>query len=105
MHTPALVWMVSLLLAFITVPQRETPRVGQGTNQTQKTSGTRQLAAVRGEVTKVAKASEKGTLRITVSPAKDSQGVTVLAAETDFVEAAVGGAGESDLLGLLSDDS
>jgi len=105
MHTPALVWIVSLLLAFIAVPQRETPRVGQGTNQTQKTSGTRQLAAVRGEVTKVAKGSAKGTLLITVTPAKDFQEVTVLARENDLVGSAVGRAGESDLLGLLSDDS
>jgi len=105
MHTPALVWMVSLLLAFITVPQRETPRVNQSTNQTQKTSGTRQLAAVRGEVTKIAKGAPKGTLLITVTPAKDFQEVTVLARENDLVGSAVGRAGESDLLGLLSDDS
>ena len=105
MHTPALVWMVSVLLAFITVPQRETPRVNQSTNQTQKTSGTRQLAAVRGEVTKIAKGAAKGTLLITVTPAKDFQEVTVLARENDLVGSAVGRAGESDLLGLLSDDS
>jgi hypothetical protein len=104
MHTPALVWIVSLLLAFI-APQRETPRVNQSANQTQKTSGTRQLAAVRGEVTKVAKGGTKGTLLITVTPAKDFQEVTVLARENDLVGSAVGRAGESDLLGLLSDDS
>jgi hypothetical protein len=68
------------------------------------TSTTRQLAAVRGEVSKIAGAS-KGMLFITVRPAKEFSEVTVLARENDFVGAAVGRANEPDLLGLLSDDS
>jgi len=68
------------------------------------TSTTRQLAAVRGEVSKIAGAS-KGMLLITVKPAKEFSEVTVLARENDFVGAAAGRSNEPDLLGLLSDDS
>lgn len=70
----------------------------------QRSPATRQLAAVRGEVSKIAGAS-KGMLLITVKPAKEFSEVTVLARENDFVGAAVGRSNEPDLLGLLSDDS
>jgi len=70
----------------------------------QRSPATRQLAAVRGEVSKIAGAS-KGMLFITVKPAKEFSEVTVLARENDFVGAAAGRSNEADLLGLLSDDS
>ena len=70
----------------------------------QRSPTARQLAAVRGEVSKIAGAS-KGMLFITVKPAKEFSEVTVLARENDFVGAAVGRSNEADLLGLLSDDS
>lgn len=44
-------------------------------------------------------------LLITVKPAKEFPEITVLAGENDLVGAAVGRAGEADLLGLLSDDT
>ena len=64
----------------------------------------RQLAAVRGEITKIT-APSKGMLLITVRPAKEFQEVTVLARENDLAGTAVGGSGEPDLLGLLSGDA
>jgi hypothetical protein len=70
----------------------------------QRSPAIRQLAAVRGEVSKIAGAS-KGMLLITVKPAKEFSEVTVLARENDFVGAAVGRSNEADLLGLLSDDT
>jgi hypothetical protein len=70
----------------------------------QSATGGRQLAAVRGEVVRV-KAQGKGMLLITVRPAKDFAEVTVLARENDLVGSAVGRAGDSDLLGLLAQDS
>jgi hypothetical protein len=92
----------SLLAFSILTPsfQRESPR--DQTNQ-QATAG-RQLAAVRGEVVKIATPS-KGMLLITVKPAKEFPEITVLARENDLVGAAVGRSGETDLLGLLSDDT
>jgi hypothetical protein len=44
-------------------------------------------------------------LLITVRPAKDFAEVTVLARENDLVGSAVTRAGDTDLLGLLSEDS
>jgi DNA-directed RNA polymerase subunit H (RpoH/RPB5) len=64
----------------------------------------RQLSAVRGEIVKV-KSPNKGMLLITVRPAKDFAEVTVLARENDLVGSAVTRAGDTDLLGLLSEDS
>lgn len=64
----------------------------------------RQLSAVRGEIIKV-KSPSKGMLLITVRPAKDFAEVTVLARENDLVGSAVTRAGDTDLLGLLSEDS
>lgn len=72
--------------------------------QAQQGAGGRQLAAVRGEVIRV-KAGGKGLLLITVKPARDFAEVTVLARENDLVGSAVGRAGDSDLLGLLTDDA
>lgn len=72
--------------------------------QTQRTAGTgRQLAAVRGEVSRMTSPG-KGMRLITVRPAKEFQEVTVLARENDLVGTGVGRTGEPDLLGLLSDD-
>jgi len=95
MQTFAVVWSASLLLTLMPIGNDEI---------SQRASGARQLAAVRGEITKIASAS-KGMLLITVKPAKEFQEVTVLARENDLVGAAVGRSGESDLLGLLSDDT
>ena len=99
------IWSMSLLLALPAFAHRgslQRSMVGEGLIQ--RAPGVRQLAAVRGEITKLATAS-KGMLLITVKPAKDFQEVTVLARENDLVGAAVGRSGESDLLGLLSDDT
>ncbi len=105
MQTFAIVSSVSLLLTLGLLPQRDAPRRPIGNQQTsQRAPGTRQLAAVRGEITKLATPS-KAMLLITVRPAKEFQEVTVLARENDLVGAAVGKAGEADLLGLLSDDT
>jgi hypothetical protein len=104
MHTFA-VWIVSILLTLVPSPQRDAPGSSIAKAEApQRASAPRQLAAVRGEITKVT-AATKGTLLITVKPAKEFQEVTVLARENDLVGSAVGRSGEADLLGLLSDDS
>jgi uncharacterized protein involved in propanediol utilization len=103
MQTFAMVWSVSLLLTLMPSSERDSPRRSIE-EISQRASGARQLAAVRGEITKLTSAS-KGMLLITVRPAKEFQEVTVLARENDLVGAAVGRSGESDLLGLLSDDT
>ena len=95
MQTFAMVCIVSLLLTLMPAGNEEI---------SQRASAARQLAAVRGEITKLTSAG-KGMLLITVKPAKEFQEVTVLARENDLVGAAVGRSGEADLLGLLSDDS
>ena len=64
----------------------------------------RQLAAVRGEITSI-KTPSKGRLLITVRPAKEFAEVTVLARENDLVGSATGRESDSDLLGLLSDEA
>ena len=98
------IWSVSLLLALTAFAQSGSPQRSMvGKEIIQRAPSVRQLAAVRGAITKLATAS-KGMLLITVKPAKDFQEVTVLARENDLVGAAVGRSGESDLLGLLSDD-
>ena len=104
MQTFAMVWSVSILLTFVPLQQRETPRRPGNDEAGQRASSARQLAAVRGEITRLATAS-KGMLLITVRPAKEFQEVTVLARENDLVGAAVGKSGEADLLGLLSGDT
>ena len=64
----------------------------------------KQLAAVRGEITRISAAS-KGMLLITVRPARDYAEVTVLARENDLVGSGVGRQGGTDLLGLLTDEA
>ncbi|HKA19395.1 MAG TPA: hypothetical protein VKN18_13985 [Blastocatellia bacterium] len=94
-----------MLLTLVFSPQRETQRRTTGIEETsQRTPALRQLAAVRGEVTKLTSPA-KGMFSITVRPAKEFQEVTVLARENDLVGSAVGRSGESDLLGLISDDT
>lgn len=94
------VWSLSLFFTLSPFVQR-----GPAPNQTNShTSGVRQLAAVRGEIVKIA-APSKGMLLITVKPAKEFPEIVVLARENDLVGTAVGRAGEADLLGLLSDDT
>jgi hypothetical protein len=104
MQSFAMVWGVSILLSLVPSQQRDTPRRIGNEEAGQRASGARQLAAVRGEITKLATGG-KGMLLITVRPAKEFQQVTVLARENDLVGAAVGRSGEADLLGLLSDDT
>jgi hypothetical protein len=105
MQSFGMVWSVSLILTLTATVQRDPPRHPVGNEGiSQRASGPRQLAAVRGEITKIA-GTGKGQLLITVKPAKDFQEATVLARENDLVGAAVGRSGESDLLGLLSDDT
>ena len=99
------VWSVSLLLMLMSLPGRGSAQVSrEATGTGQRLTGARQLAAVRGEIIKLAPAS-KGMLLITVKPAKEFQEVTVLARENDLVGAAVARAGGADLLGLLTDDA
>ena len=105
MQTFAMVWALALLLTLGLSSQRDTQRTKIGNDAaSQRSSGARQLAAVRGEITKLTSPS-KAMLLITVTPAKDFQAVTVLARENDLVGSAVGRSGDSDLLGLLSDDT
>ena len=105
MQTFAMVWSISILLSLVPSQQRDTPLRAIARNEVgQRAAGARQLAAVRGEITKLTSAG-KGMLLITVRPAKEFQEVTVLARENDLVGAAVGRSGEADLLGLLSDDT
>ncbi len=105
MQSITMVWSLSLLLALAPSLQQDAPRKsGDKAEISQRAGGVRQLAAVRGEITRMANAA-KGTLLITVRPAKEFQEVTVLARENDLVGTAVGRSGEPDLLGLLSDDA
>ena len=104
MHSLAMILNVSLLLALVPSPQRDSQRPTTRSEAVQRADGARQLAAVRGEITKVTGAA-KGPLLITVRPAKEFQEVTVLARENDLVGAAVGRSGAADLLGLLSEDT
>jgi hypothetical protein len=90
MQTFPMLLSLSLALAFSLLPA---PR-----------QQSRQLAAVRGEVVGI-KTPGKGRLLITVRPAKEFAEVAVLARENDLVGGAVGREGDSDLLGLLTDDS
>ena len=99
MQRIAMVMCVSLVLLTFVVHAQADRR-----DMNQRSPEARQLAAVRGEVSKIAGAS-KGMLFITVKPAKEFSEVTVLARENDFVGAAAGRSNEADLLGLLSDDS
>ncbi len=105
MQSFAMVWSVFILLSLVPSQQRDPPRRPIGNDEVgQRAAGARQLAAVRGEITKLATAG-KGMLLITVRPAKEFQEVTVLARENDLVGTAVGRSGQADLLGLLSGDT
>jgi len=99
MQRIAMVMCVSLVLLTSVLHAQADRR-----DMNQRSPAARQLAAVRGEVSKIAGAS-KGMLFISVKPAKEFSEVTVLARENDFVGAAAGRSNEPDLLGLLSDDS
>ena len=99
MQRIAMVMCVSLVLLTSVLHAQADRR-----DMNQRSPATRQLAAVRGEVSKIAAAS-KGMLFITVKPAKEFSEVTVLARENDFVGSGAGRSNEPDLLGLLSDDS
>ena len=104
MQSFTLVWSLSLFLTIAPPLQRGTlaapPDKGE---QSQRAGTIRQLAAVRGEISRLTSPA-KGMWLITVKPAKEFQEVTVLARENDLVGTGVGRAGEPDLLGLLSDD-
>ncbi len=98
--------LVVLLSLTLTVTQslssqRVAPEAGS-TAQQRPPSG-RQLSAVRGEVVKIT-APAKGSLLITVRPAKEFPEVVVLARENDLVGSAAGREAGDDLLGLLSED-
>lgn len=64
----------------------------------------RQLSAVRGEVVKITVPS-KGSLLITVRPAKEFPEVIVRARDNDLVGNAASREAGADLLGLLSEDA
>jgi hypothetical protein len=104
MQSFTMVWSLSLFLTVVPYLHRDTLsyRPDKG-DQSQRGGTGRQLAAVRGEISRMTSPG-KGMLLITVKPAKEFQEVTILARENDFVGTAVGRAGEPDLLGLLSDD-
>ena len=104
MQTITMVWSAALLLTLTPWQSQDAPRTFAKGELTGRAPGARQLAAVRGEIVKVAGAG-KGMLAISVRPAKEFQEVTVLARENDLVGAAVGRSGEADLLGLLSEDT
>jgi hypothetical protein len=61
----------------------------------------KQLLAVRGEVTKIAPRT-KGLIAIVVRPARDYSEVTVIARENDSVALASSSSRGSDLLGLIT---
>ncbi|HSF25283.1 MAG TPA: hypothetical protein VLE20_13740 [Blastocatellia bacterium] len=92
-----LILIATALLSF----QRGAPEASS-TNQ-QKSASPRQLSAVRGEVVKIT-VPAKGSLLITVRPAKEFPEVIVLARDNDLVGSAVGREVGADLLGLLSED-
>lgn len=103
MQSFTMVWSLSLFLTvvpFLYFGSLSARPLGE---QSQRAGTVRQLAAVRGEISRMTSPA-KGMRLITVKPAKEFQEVTVLARENDLVGTGVGRAGEPDLLGLLSDD-
>lgn len=105
MQTFAMVWTMSLLLILGAAIQRDpSPGPRDRIDLSQRAGAARQLAAVRGEISKMM-APGKGMWLITVRPAKEFQEVTVLARENDLVGTGIGRSGEPDLLGLLSEDT
>jgi hypothetical protein len=81
----------------------QTPAGQTASQPNQTASPSRQLFAVRGEVTKLEPKS-KGLVAITVRPAHDSATVTVIARENDIVGAAAGRQKGADFVGLLAGD-
>jgi len=101
MQIPAV--LLSLGLTLLAAPFSQQPTPGAAAYGQQKPA-VRQLLAVRGEVVKIT-APAKGSLLITVRPAKEFPEVIVLARDNDLVGSAVQREGGADLLGLLSEDS
>jgi hypothetical protein len=79
----------------------QTPAGQTASQPNQSASPSKQLFAVRGEVTKM-ETQSKGLVAITVRPAHDPATVTVIARENDIVGAAVGRQKGADLVGLLA---
>ena len=105
MQSFRIVWSLSLFLTLVVFPVDGAHGAQpQRADQSQRAGAGKQLAAVRGEISKMTSPG-KGMWMITVRPAKEFQEVTVLARENDLVGTGVGRAGEPDLLGLLSDDT
>jgi hypothetical protein len=105
MQSFAMVWTMSLLLIIGAAIQRDpSPARRDKGDLSQRAGAARQLAAVRGEISKMT-APAKGMWLITVRPAKEFLEVTLLARENDLVGTGVGRSGEPDLLGLLSEDT
>jgi hypothetical protein len=100
MQALVIVWSLLFFLTLAPSGQRDPAR----DQISQRAPAARQLAAVRGEIVRIATPS-KGMLLITVRPAKEFSEITVLARENDLVGTAVGRSSEADLLGLLSDDT
>lgn len=94
--------LLSLSLTVIESPFSQRRDQEKTSSGQQIPSSVRQLCAVRGEVVKIT-APAKGSLLITIRPAKQFSEVTVLALVNDLVGSAVGREG-GDLLGLLSDE-
>jgi hypothetical protein len=97
---PGLTILLAISVVFITPtlrPYQSSATASQGRQS-------RQLLAVRGEVIKVLTQS-KGTLLITVRPAREFGEVTVLARENDLVGQAANRSDGTDLIGLLAGDS
>jgi DNA-directed RNA polymerase subunit H (RpoH/RPB5) len=95
-----LVVLLSLTLTFIAGHSSQQSAAPAG----QQKPVARQLCAVRGEVVKITTPA-KGSLLITVRPAKEFPEVIVLARENDLVGSAASREGGADLLGLLSEDT
>jgi DNA-directed RNA polymerase subunit H (RpoH/RPB5) len=95
-----LVVLLSLTLTFIAGHSSQPNAASPG----QQKPVARKLCAVRGEVVKITTPA-KGSLLITVRPAKEFPEVIVLARENDLVGSAAGREGGADLLGLLSEDT
>lgn len=95
--------LVVLLSLTLTIVAGHPSQQGAAPAGQQKTAA-RQLCAVRGEVVKIT-APTKGSLLITVRPAKEFPEVIVLARDNDLVGSAASREGGADLLGLLSEDA
>ena len=101
MQTLAVVLNLILTATALLSSQRVAPEAGSTIQQ--RSASPRQLSAVRGEVVKIT-VPAKGSLLITVRPAKEFPEVIVLARDNDLVGSAVGREVGADLLGLLSED-